>query len=107
LSGGQWQRVAMARSFMRSPLLIVLDEPTSALDPLQEAEVYRRFAHVAKAEMMVMVSHRLASCKLADRIFVFSRNRLVESGTHDELMALGGEYAAMYREQAKWYVSQS
>jgi ABC-type multidrug transport system fused ATPase/permease subunit len=107
LSGGQWQRVAMARSFMRSPLLIVLDEPTSALDPLQEAEVYRRFAHVAKAEMMVMVSHRLASCKLADRIFVFSRNRLVESGTYDELMALGGEYAAMYREQAKWYVSQS
>jgi|GEM_PF-263694 len=107
LSGGQWQRIAMSRGFMRTPQLIVLDEPTAALDPLQEAEVYRRFADTAKAQVTIMVSHRLASCKLADRIFVFARQRLIETGSHEELMALGGEYATMYREQAKWYVSEA
>lgn len=107
LSGGQWQRIAMSRGFMRTPHLIVLDEPTSALDPLQEAEVYRKFAQNAKAEITVMVSHRLASCKLVDRIFVFTGHRLIETGSHEELMALDGEYAAMYREQARWYVAEA
>ena len=103
LSGGQWQRIATSRGFMRTPQVMVLDEPTASLDPLQEAEVFERFAKMAQGRTTIMVSHRLASCKLADRILVFSKGRLIEMGTHEELMALNGEYAAMYREQAKWY----
>lgn len=103
LSGGQWQRVAMARGFMRDPQVMVLDEPTAALDPIQEAKVFERFAQVSEGRITVMVSHRLASCKLADRIFVLSDHQLAEVGTHQELMASNGEYAQMYREQAEWY----
>lgn len=103
LSGGQWQRIAMARGFMRSPQVMVLDEPTAALDPIQETKVFERFAEVSKGRITVMVSHRLASCKLADRIFVLSNHQLAEVGTHQELMSLNGEYATMYRQQADWY----
>lgn len=104
LSGGQWQRIAMSRGFMRTPQVMVLDEPTAALDPIQEAEVFKRFAKMAKGRITIMVSHRLASCKLADRIFVLSNHRLVEVGTHEQLMSLNGIYASMFHDQAKWYI---
>lgn len=103
LSGGQWQRIAMARGFMRHPKIMILDEPTAALDPIQEAKVFERFAEVSQGRITVMVSHRLASCKGADRIFVLSDHKLIEVGTHEELMSHNGEYATMYREQSKWY----
>lgn len=104
LSGGQWQRVATARGYMRDPQVLVLDEPTSALDPLREAEVYRNFFEMGKNCISLIVSHRLGSCKLADRIFVLDDHRLAEVGTHEELMRMDGVYAGMYKDQAEWYM---
>ncbi len=103
LSGGQWQRVAVSRGFMREAPLIVLDEPTAALDPQAEADVFRRFAAMAAGRTAVLVSHRLGSARLCDRVFVLRAGRLVEQGTHDELLAAGGEYARMWALQAQWY----
>ncbi|MEF3306299.1 ABC transporter ATP-binding protein [Paenibacillus sp. GYB003] len=104
LSGGQWQRLAMARGFVRNSQVFVLDEPTASLDPMQEAQVYESYAKLNQSSISLMVSHRLGACKLADRIFVVSNHKLEEIGTHDELMRKNGKYANLYREQAKWYV---
>lgn len=105
LSGGQWQRVAIARGFFRKHQLIVLDEPTAAIDPIEETRIYDRFAQMAKEKTAIIVTHRLGSVKLADRVFVMKDGRLVEEGTHEELMRLNGEYARLYRTQEKWYVA--
>jgi ATP-binding cassette subfamily B protein len=103
LSGGQWQKLAIARSYMRRAALIVLDEPTAALDPQAELEVFRRFQELARGKTAFLISHRLGAARLADRILVLKEGRLVESGRHDELIALGGEYAALFEAQAHWY----
>jgi ATP-binding cassette subfamily B protein len=103
LSGGQWQRVALARSFFREADLLVLDEPTAALDPHAELEVFERFAELARGRTAVLISHRLGMTRLADRVLVLSGGRVVESGAHEELLGIGGEYAAMFRAQARWY----
>ena len=109
LSGGQWQRVALARGMMRRhPLCLVLDEPTAALDPAAEHALYERFSSAADAAageggVTVLVSHRFSSVRMADQIFVLEDTRLVEHGTHEELLAAGGRYAEMYRQQASAY----
>lgn len=103
LSGGQWQKIAIARGYMRDAGLLVLDEPTAALDPLAELEVFRRFKQLVKGRTGFLISHRLGAARLADRVFVLKEGQLVETGTHDELMALGGEYAALFKAQAGWY----
>ena len=103
LSGGQWQRVAVARGFFRDAQVLVLDEPTAALDPLAELAVFERFHELAKGRTAVLVSHRLGICRLADRVLVLRQGRLVEAGTHEELMRAGGEYAALFGAQARWY----
>jgi putative ABC transport system ATP-binding protein/ATP-binding cassette subfamily B protein len=103
LSGGQWQKVAIARGYMRLASLLVLDEPTAALDPLAELEVFRRFQALVKGRTAFLISHRLGAARLADRVFVLKEGRLVEAGSHDELMARNGEYAALFRAQAGWY----
>jgi ATP-binding cassette subfamily B protein len=104
LSGGEWQRVAISRGFMRNAAMIVLDEPTASLDPRAEADVIRRFLSMAGGRTAFVVSHRLGSARFCDRILVMREGRLIENGTHDELMTEKGEYAKMWDLQAQWYL---
>ncbi|MBR6739787.1 MAG: ABC transporter ATP-binding protein [Clostridia bacterium] len=103
LSGGQWQRVAIARGLYRNHDIIMLDEPTAAIDPLEESRLYSGFAELSKGKTSVLVTHRLGSARIADRIVVMEKGRIVESGTHDELIKAKGAYAEMFDSQAKWY----
>ncbi|GIP39105.1 multidrug ABC transporter permease [Paenibacillus sp. J31TS4] len=103
LSGGQWQRVAIARGFYRAHELVVLDEPTAAIDPVEETRLYRQFAEIARGKTSIIVTHRLGSARIADRIVVVEEGRLAAIGTHEELLQAGGKYAEMYRAQAQWY----
>ncbi|MDR2702721.1 MAG: ABC transporter ATP-binding protein/permease [Cellulomonadaceae bacterium] len=103
LAGGQWQKVAIARSFVSSAPVVILDEPTAALDPIAESEVYLEFENLMHGKTTIMISHRLGSTKLADKIFVIGQGTIVEQGSHAELMAQNGIYAQMFATQSKWY----
>lgn len=103
LSVGQWQKLAIARAYFRPAEILILDEPASALDAKAEAAVYAHFAGLAQDRTAILISHRLASCQIADRILVLREGRLVEEGTHDALLASGGEYAELYGLQAAAY----
>ncbi|MGC4192096.1 MAG: ABC transporter ATP-binding protein [Thermomicrobiales bacterium] len=103
LSGGEWQRIALARAFLRDARLLILDEPTAALDPKAEQAVFARFAELAAGRTALMISHRLGPARFADRILVMHAGRIVEAGTHDDLVAANGHYAAMWAAQAAWY----
>ena len=103
LSGGQWQRLAIARGLYRQNGFIVLDEPTSAIDPIEETKIYTQFQHLASGKCAVVVTHRLGSAKLAHRIVVMDGGRIIDTGTHNELVARPGKYADMWIAQAKWY----
>jgi len=103
LSGGQWQRVAIARGFFRSHNLIILDEPTAAIDPYEETRIYNRFAEISKNKSAVIVTHRLGSVKLADRIIVMKDGEVVQIGTHEKLINVEGEYKRLYEAQEQWY----
>jgi len=103
LSIGQWQKIALARAFLRDAQLIILDEPTSALDAQAEAEVFEKFCQLTKGRSAILISHRLSTVKMADHIYVLEKGRIVESGTHDELMQLGSKYAHLFKIQAQHY----
>lgn len=103
LSGGEWQKVALARALVRNPQVLVLDEPTAALDPQAEVELYQQFVELASGRMTFLISHRIGSARLADRILVLDTGRIVEDGTHDALLANNGRYAQFFRAQARWY----
>ncbi len=103
LSQGQWQSLAIARLYLRDAELLVMDEPASALDALAEMEVYRQFLELSEGKTVVLVSHRLGSARLADRVVLMHEGRLVEQGTHDELVEAGGRYAQLFEMQAEWY----
>ncbi len=103
LSGGQWQSIALARAFLRNAPLIILDEPTSALDPKAEYEVFKKFYQLTRNQTAVLISHRLATVRMADCIYVMANGSIVEKGTHLELLQLGGTYAQLYETQAKNY----
>ena len=104
LSGGEWQRVAIARGLYRSHNTIVLDEPTAAIDPIEESRIYRRFVEISKGKTAIIVTHRLGSTKIADRVVVMDKGRIVDVGTHFELMQKGGLYREMFEAQASWYM---
>ena len=103
LSIGQWQKVALARAFLRDSQVIVLDEPTSAMDPKAEYEVFEKFRQLIKNQAAILISHRLSTVKMADRIYVMDKGRIIESGTHEELIQLGGSYEFLFETQAKQY----
>ena len=107
LSGGQWQRVAIARGLYRTNGFIVLDEPTSAIDPIEETRIYTQFQRLAEGKCAVLVTHRLGSAKLAHRIVVMDAGEIVGMGTHDELLAHPGKYADMWAAQVQWYERQA
>lgn len=103
LSGGQWQRLAIAKGLYRVHDLIILDEPTAAIDPIEEAKIYHKFAEISKDKTAVIVTHRLGSVHMADRIIVMDAGKIVDMGEHEELMAKKGLYFEMYQAQSKWY----
>ena len=103
LSGGEWQKLALARAYLRDAQLLILDEPTAALDARSELQVFERFAELTEGKMALLISHRFSTVRMADRIVVLEGGRLVEEGNHIQLMALGGRYAAMFEMQAASY----
>lgn len=103
LSGGQWQKVALGRAYMRDAQLLILDEPTAALDARAEFEVFRRFAELTEGKMAILISHRFSTVRMADRILVLEHGRVLEDGTHEALLALGGRYAELFNLQAAGY----
>jgi len=103
LSGGQWQKIALARAFMRKAEVLVLDEPTSALDAEAEYEVFRRFGELVEGRIAVLISHRFSTVRMADRIVVLSAGKILELGSHAELIQLDGAYARLFNLQAEGY----
>jgi ATP-binding cassette subfamily B protein len=103
LSIGEWQKIALARAFLRNAQMVVLDEPTSSLDAKAEFEVFANFRQLLNGRSALIVSHRFSTVRMADRIYVFDAGRIIESGTHDQLMNNGGQYAFYFEKQAQHY----
>jgi ATP-binding cassette subfamily B protein len=103
LSGGEWQKVAIGRAYMRDADLIILDEPTAALDAKAEAEVFARFKSLARGKTAVIISHRFSTVRMADRILVLENGKILEAGSHEDLLALRGRYAELFELQAAGY----
>ena len=102
-SGGEQQKIAIARALFKKAPVVILDEPTAALDPVAEYDIYRQFNDLVGGKTAIYISHRLSSCKFCDNIAVFSGGRIAEYGTHDELMAAGGTYRELFDMQAEFY----
>ncbi|MDR0670552.1 MAG: ATP-binding cassette domain-containing protein, partial [Treponema sp.] len=103
LSGGQWQKIAISRGLFRNSELVILDEPTASLDPIIERDILSSFLEMARDKTALIISHRVGLCRLVDTVVVMNGGRIVETGTHADLIKAGGEYARLYNSQAKWY----
>ncbi|PFD41488.1 ABC transporter ATP-binding protein [Bacillus cereus] len=103
LSGGEWQKIALSRALFKDSPIIILDEPTAALDPVSETRIIEQFLDISKGKTSIFVTHRLGSCINADVILVLKDGKLIEQGTHDELILLNGEYKELFHMQSKWY----
>jgi ATP-binding cassette subfamily B protein len=103
LSGGEWQKVALARAYMRDAQVVILDEPTAALDARAEYEVFLRFTELTRDKIAVLISHRFSTVRMADRILVLEKGELLEQGTHEELLGHPGLYAELFNLQAAGY----
>ena len=106
LSGGQWQTIALSRAYLAETPFLILDEPTAALDPIAESKMYSRFANVLSNRGAIMISHRLASARMADRIYVFHEGSLIETGEHNELIHFNGLYRDMWEKQSSLYLNR-
>ena len=105
-SGGEQQKMLFARALYKEAPLMILDEPTAALDPIAEDEMYQNFAKAAVGKTCIYISHRLSSTRFCDRILLLEKGKVVEEGTHQQLMALNGKYANLYEVQSKYYKEQ-
>jgi len=103
VSGGEWQKIAIARALYANTPFMILDEPTASLSPMMESELYKRFAEITRDKTSLLISHRLGSTKLSDMLFVLDNGIIAETGTHDELMSANGIYAEMFKSQRSWY----
>jgi ATP-binding cassette subfamily B protein len=103
LSGGQWQKIALGRAFMRDGEVLVLDEPTAALDAEREYEIFQRFRELTNGKIAVLISHRFSTVRMADRIAVIEDGQIAELGSHEQLLARGGTYARLFEMQAEGY----
>ena len=104
LSGGEWQKIAIARAYMRDAQMLILDEPTASLDARAEHEVFKRFVELTIDKCAVLISHRFSTVRMADRIVVLHQGRLLAHGSHEELLASGGQYADLFQMQAAGYL---
>lgn len=108
ISGGEAQKIALARALYKDAPVVILDEPTAALDPIAEQEIYSGFRNLVGSKTAIFISHRLSSCRFCDEILVFHEGRLVQRGSHDALLAEdGGRYSMMWQAQAKYYEDSS
>jgi ATP-binding cassette subfamily B protein len=103
LSGGEWQKIALARAYMKDAQLLILDEPTAALDARAEYEVFQRFAELTRNKAAVLISHRFSTVRMADRILVLENGQLIEIGSHEALLNKAGRYAELFKLQAMGY----
>ena len=103
LSSGQWQKIALARAYMRNAQVLILDEPTANLDARAEFQAYQRFVDLTQGKMAILISHRFSTVRMADRIIMLEQGRIVEQGTHTELLAFGSKYAELFELQAAGY----
>jgi ATP-binding cassette subfamily B protein len=103
LSGGEWQKVALARAYLREAQFLILDEPTASLDAVSEYEVFQSFAELTQNKMALLISHRFSTVRMADRIVVLENGKIAEEGDHDQLVALAGKYSEMFELQAASY----
>jgi ATP-binding cassette subfamily B protein len=106
LSGGEWQKIALARAFIRDTEIVILDEPTSSLDPLAEAELFHQFRRLIQGKSAILISHRFSTVEMADEIYVLDGGKIIECGSHQQLIKLGGEYARFYLAQAQHFEKQ-
>lgn len=105
LSGGQWQRIAIARGIIREHKILLLDEPTAAIDPMQETLLYRQFAELAQGKTTVIATHRLGLVKICDKVVVMDKGCILDAGSHEELLERCGQYADMWSAQAQLYTN--
>jgi ATP-binding cassette subfamily B protein len=103
LSGGEWQKIAIARAYMRDAEVLILDEPTAALDARAEYEVFQRFRDLSVGKTAILISHRFSTVRMADRILILENGQVVEAGSHEQLVASGGRYAELFELQASGY----
>ena len=103
LSTGQWQKISLARAYMRDAQILILDEPTASLDARAEFEVYQRFVDLTAGKMAILISHRFSTVRMADRILVLEDGRIVEQGSHQQLVSLAGKYSELFELQAAGY----
>ena len=107
LSGGEMQKLMLARALYKGAPVVILDEPTAALDPIAESEMYEKYDELIQGGTAVFISHRLSSTRFCDRILFLEKGRITEEGTHEELMRRGGAYAELFALQAKYYREKS